>query len=108
MGHHTFAEKSGDALPCAIEELIGNHELHRLVFFLKRPHRGNRDDAMDAELVEAVDIRAKIQFRRQNTVATAVSRQKCNAFPFQFTENVRVRWVAEWGSYAQLACIGQT
>ena len=33
--HHSAAEKSIDAMPGAIEELVGDHEIQRLVLFLQ-------------------------------------------------------------------------
>ena len=60
MRDHAVAEKSIHAMAGAIEELVGDHEIQRLVFFLQRSHGGNGNDALDAQLLEAVNIGAKI------------------------------------------------
>src|SRR5579863_10519809 len=79
----------------AIEELIGDHEIKRLMLFLQRPDRGHRDDPFHAELFESVDIGTKIQLCWKNAVPASVPRQKCNFAAFEDTENVTVGRVAE-------------
>ncbi len=71
-----FAEESVDALAGAIDELVGDDELQRLVFFLERADGRDRENALDAELFEAVNVGAEVQFGGQNAVAASVAGQE--------------------------------
>ena len=82
-------------MPGAIEKLIGNHKIQRLMLFLQRAHGRYRHDALDTQLLEAVNIRAKIQFAGQNSVSAAVARQECDLAPFQLPQYVGVGRIAE-------------
>ena len=60
----------------AVEELIGNDELERAVLLLERADGAERDDPLDAELLEALDIGAEIELRRRDAMAASVTRQE--------------------------------
>jgi hypothetical protein len=60
MRNNSIAEKRVDAMPRAVEELIGDDELQRLMLFLERSDSGNGYDALHAELFEAMNIGAEI------------------------------------------------
>jgi len=60
----------------AVNELVGDDEVRRLVFFLEGADGGDRDDALDAELLHAVDVGAEVELRRQDAVAATVAREK--------------------------------
>jgi hypothetical protein len=62
-----------------IEELIGHHDVQRPIFLFQAAHRARRQDPLDAQDLEAVDIRAEIQLGRQDAVPRAVTGQKCHA-----------------------------
>ena len=106
--HDAIAEKSVDPMAGAIEELIGNHKIERLVFFLQRSDGGNRDDALNAELFEAVNIGAKIEFAGQNAVAATVAGEKGDLAAFECSENVSVGRIAEWRLLPDFMDIGET
>src|SRR5205823_4384212 len=53
--HHAVSKKSIYPVTRAVEELIRDHELQRLVLFFQRPDRGDGDDAFHAQLLEAVN-----------------------------------------------------
>ena len=72
--HYSATEKRIDAMPCAIEELVGNHKIQRLVFLLQRPDGGNRNNSLDSKLLEAMDIGAEIQLTGKNPVPAPMPR----------------------------------
>ena len=61
----TIAEEGIDAVAGAIEELVGDHKIERLVLFLERSHGRDRNDSLDTQLLEAVDVGAEVQFAGQ-------------------------------------------
>ena len=76
MRDQAFAEEGGDAAARAIEELIGDDEVERPVFFLERADRAERDDALDAQRLHAVDVGAEVEFAGRNAMAASVAREK--------------------------------
>ena len=83
MRHHSGTKKSINAMAGAVEELIGDHEIQRLVFFFQRPHGGNRNNPVDTKLFEAMNVRAEIQLAGKNAVTAPVPRQESNFAAFQ-------------------------
>ena len=75
-----FAEERRDASARAVDELIRNHEVERLVFFLERADRAERENAFHAQRFHSVDVGAEIQLRRRDAMAAAVARQKRDFF----------------------------
>ena len=73
------AEEGADAAARAIDELIGNDEIERRVLLFQAADRARRQDAFDAERLEAVDVGAEVQLRRHQPVADAVPRQERHA-----------------------------
>ena len=59
------AEERADAPLGAIEELIGNDDVERPVLLLQAADRARRQDALDAEHLEAEDVGAEVQLGRQ-------------------------------------------
>ena len=53
------------AVTRAIEELVRDHEVQRLVLFLQRANRAKRENSLHSQLFHAVDVGAKIQLGRQ-------------------------------------------
>ena len=64
MRYHATSEECIDSVPGAIEKLIGDDEIQRLMFFFQRSHRGNGNDAVDTKLLETVNVGAEVQFTR--------------------------------------------
>ena len=79
----------------AIEELIRDQDVERLVLFLQAADRARRQNPLDAEHLEPVDVRAEIQLRRQNPMADAVARQKRDALSAKRPDHVRAGRIAE-------------
>ena len=91
----------------AIEELIGDDDVERLVFLLQAADGARREDALDAEHLEAEDVGAEVQLGRQQPVAGAVPRQKRHALAAQRADDVRARRIAERRRDRPLFAIGQ-
>ena len=70
------AEERADAALGPIEELIGHDDVERPVLLPQAADGAGRQDPLDAEHLEAVDIGAEVQLRRQDAMAGAVARQK--------------------------------
>jgi hypothetical protein len=79
----------------AVEKLVDEHDVARLVFFLQRADGADADDPRDAEFFHRPDIRAMVQFARQNFVAAPVSRQENDFAPGNFSGEKIIRRRAE-------------
>src|SRR5207253_10475127 len=90
VGHDSAPEESIDAMARAIEELVGNHELKWLVIILQRPYRRHRNDPLDSQLLEAMSVRAEIQFTGENAMSARVPRQKRHFPSLQQSANVGI------------------
>src|SRR5690606_12441445 len=75
----------------AVEELVRDDEVERRELFLERPDGAEREQPLDAELLEAVDVRAERQVRRDDAVAAAVARQEGDLASAYLAEDVGVR-----------------
>ena len=73
----------------AIDELVGHDEVGGLVLFLERADGGDGEDALDAELLEGVDVGAEVELGGQNAMAAAVAREKGDLAAFELAENER-------------------
>ena len=62
MSDKSLAEKSRNAMEGAVDELVGHDEVGGLVFLLKRSDGRDRKNALYAELLESIDVRAEIEF----------------------------------------------
>src|SRR4026208_2436711 len=93
--HEPPAEERADAAPRAIEKLIGHQNVERPVFFLQAADRARRQDALDAEHLEAVDVGAEIQLRREDAMADAVTREKRDLPAAKTAGHTRTWWIAE-------------
>ena len=60
-----LSEESGVAQSCAVDELIGNNELGRLMLQLERADCGDGDDSFHAQLLHGEDIGAEVQLGGQ-------------------------------------------
>ena len=101
------AEERADAPLRAIEELVGHDDVERRVFVLEAADRARRDDALDAEHLEAVDVGAEVQLGRQDAVADAVPRQERHALAAQRADDVRPGRIAKRRRDRLLFAVGQ-
>ena len=90
MRHDAIAEECRDPLLGPVEKLVGNEKFGGLVLLFERADSGNREDALDAKLLHAVNIGAKIQLRRQQAMSPAMPRQESNFASRQRSQNVSV------------------
>jgi hypothetical protein len=84
------AEEGGDAAARAIEELIGDHEIERLVFFLQRADGTQRYDAFYAEGFHPIDVGAEVQLGGRNAMAAPVPREKGDLMAFELAHYIVV------------------
>src|SRR4051812_20029800 len=66
-------EKRADTPLRSIEELIGDQNVERPVFFFQAAYGAGRQNLLDAEHLEAEDVRAKVELGRQQAMADAVT-----------------------------------
>src|SRR5438128_1267330 len=90
VGDDAVAKKSIDAMARAIKELIGDDELHRLVLFLQRTNRGNGNNALDYELLKAINVGSKIQLGKKNAMPKPIACNERDLSAFQSAENVGI------------------
>src|SRR5437870_13818280 len=91
----------------AVEELIGDDELHRLVLFLERADCGNGNNTLHSEMLKAINVRAKIQFGRKNAMPTPMPGQERDLSAFQRAENVGIRGLSERRAQAEFFYFGK-
>ena len=101
------AEERGDAAARPIDELIGDHQVERLVLLLQAADGARREDVLDAQRLEAEDVGAEVQLRGHQPVAEAVPRQEGHALAAQRADDVRRRRLAERRLDAPLLPVGQ-
>src|SRR5581483_8313058 len=89
------AKKRGHSLLRPVVKLIGDYKLQRTEFFLQRPDRGDRDDSSYPELLKPVDIRAKIELRRQQAMPTPVTRQERHLPTREFAYYIGIGRISE-------------
>ncbi len=105
---NAVAEKGVDAMARAVEELVWDHKIEGLVFFFQRAHSRNRNDALDSQLLEAVNIGAEIQFAGQQFVPASMAGQKGDLTPFERAQNVCVGGIAKRCLLAQFVRVAES
>ena len=105
VGHNAVAEKRGNPCIGAIDELVRNNEVSRLVFFFERADGRDRQDTFDPQHLHRKDIRAEVQLAGQKTVPASVPREKSNVASLKFTENEGIGGIAKRCRYALFAHI---
>ena len=105
--HQAAAEEGADPPLRAIEELIGHDDVERRVFLLQAADRARRQDPLDAEHLEPVDVRAEVQLGGQQAMAGAVPRQERDAPSPQRAENIGAGRIAERCRERLLFAVGQ-
>src|SRR5205809_4686681 len=103
----TASEERADASLGAIEKLIGNDDVERFEFLFQAADRARRENALDAEDLEAVDVRAEIQLGGQQRVAGAVTGEKGHALPAKRADEIRSRRIAERRRDLPFAPVGE-
>src|SRR5437870_2896087 len=73
------------------------------MLFLQRTDCRKRNDPFHAELLEPMDIGAKIQLARQNAMPARMPRQEGHATAFERAHDVSVTGRAEWRLQLNLA-----
>ena len=76
-------EEGRDAKPSPIHELVGEHEVHRLVFQFEGADRAGRQDSSDAQLLEAVNVRPVVDLARHQAMSATVARKKSDPLSLQ-------------------------
>ena len=77
------------------------------MLFLERSDGRNRNDALDAELLEAMNVGAEIEFAGQEAVAASVARQKSDLAAFERAADVGVGRRAERRLHPHFLDLGQ-
>src|SRR6185369_4941403 len=76
-----------------IEKLIRNHHIQRRILLLQRTNRRSRENTLDTKQLHRIDVRAKRNFCRRESMTTPVSRKKSNALAFECADDERIgRW----------------
>jgi hypothetical protein len=95
VGNQACAEKSGDAMAGAIDELIGDQEFAGGEIFFERTDSADGDDSVHAKELERVDVGAIVDFARKNAMTAAVAGEECDGFPFEEAGNNGIGRIAE-------------
>ena len=92
MAHQPFAKKCRNAAHCAIKKLIGNHEVQGLMFLFQGTNCTERKYMFHPQLFHAINIGAKIEFRRGQAMPFAMPRKKRNIATSQLPHHIGIRW----------------
>ena len=90
MADDAIAEKRVHAMTGAVDELMREKNVGRVIVLFHRADRARGNDRVHAEGFEAEDVRAKIQIARQNAMADAMPRQKRDADAVDLADRIRV------------------
>src|SRR5256885_7016050 len=101
------AEKRADPALRAVEELIGDDDVERLVFLFQAADGARRENTLHAEHLEPVDVRPEVQLGRQYPVSNAVARQERHALAAQRADHIRAGRIAERRGYRLLFAVAQ-
>src|SRR5260370_31991829 len=82
VDNDSFSKKSGCPVFRAIEELVGNEKLSRTQVFLQRPYRAYGDDALHAQQLHRVNVRAAIYLAWEDAAPAAVPGHKPDMLSF--------------------------
>src|SRR5262249_38663758 len=91
--HNPFAKKRRllHAPAGPIEKLIGNHHIERRILFLQRSDCRRRENTLNTKELHRIDVRAKWNFCRRESMTTPVTRQESNSFTFERADDERIR-----------------
>ena len=78
------------------------------MLFLERPDSRDGEYPLDSELLECVDVGAKVEFRGQQPVPAAVPRQESDLAPLKFAQDKSIAWLAERGLHVHFAHRGES
>src|SRR6185369_1769115 len=89
MSHNSFAKERRffHTCPRPIEKLIGNHHVQRRVLLLQGTDSRRRENAFNAQQLHRVDVSAKRNLSRNQTVTASMTRKKCNSFTFERSDD---------------------
>src|SRR5262245_43572388 len=76
MRDKTAAEKSAVPLGGSVDELIGNHNVAGGDLLSQTANSAYRNDSIDSQFLHGKDIGAKVDLRRQPTMALAMAWQE--------------------------------
>ncbi len=101
------AEERADATLRSIEKLIRHDDVERRVFLLEAADRARRNNPLHAKQLEAEDVRAEVELRREEPMSRAMPREKRDPLPAQRADQIRTRRIAEWGRQRLFFAVGQ-
>src|SRR5690349_17572229 len=73
MGHDTIFEEAVGATARAVEDLIWHNKVERRLVLAQATHRAHRNNPLDAERLERVDIRARGNFGWRDAMPAPMS-----------------------------------
>src|SRR5215468_7904957 len=92
----------------AVEELIGQHNVARLVARLQRPNRADTDNPGHSKFFHSPNVCTVIQFARKNPMTTTMPRQEHNLSPGQPASQQCIRRRAKRGFHLDPFLAGKT
>ncbi len=75
---------------------------------LQRPHGRNRNNALNSQLLKAVNVGPEIQFARQKFVPAGMAREKRHLATLKSPQNVSVRRISKWRLLLHLVRVAET
>ena len=102
VGHQAIAKEGIRPLLGEVEKLVGHDDLARVQQFPQRPAGRDRDDALDAQLLEGEDVGPVIDLGRHQAVPPPVAGDEGDAHALQRPDDERVRGLAERRAHATL------
>src|SRR5207253_7872750 len=108
MRHNAVSKKSRSPRIRAIDELVRNHKVGRLMLLFERPYRGDRKNPFHSQHLHREEVGAKVQLARQYPMTSSMPRKKSNAAPLKFAKNKRIRRIAKRRRHALFTHTGKS
>src|SRR5437016_4488976 len=89
------SEESVGAMPSAIDELIRNDDVGRVISLFHRSDRAGRDDGVHSQNFESENVRAIVELTGQLSVTAAVPREKGDPNPVDLADDIGIGRLAE-------------
>src|SRR5262249_10815391 len=101
------AKKCADSALGVVEKLIRDHDVERLDLNLHAADGAHRNQPLNTQFFEAVNVRAIVDVRRLDSVPASVTGEKGDPFSLQRSQNECIGRITKWGLDTNFLDIGQ-
>jgi len=109
VNHHTpcaccrIIKEAGWPSACAVKKLIRHDDIAGFVFQLQAPAGADRNQVLNAQFLESVDVRSAVKATRRDAMSTSMSGQKRDRLSLNNAYHIGIRRRAEGRVEAHLS-----